>query len=63
MHLSYKEMLSFSDEEKVENMPVNPESMKDRYAQENYPVYKDFYFFVSGVVRIRHFDRSNASRR
>ena len=57
--MSHKEMLSFSDAEKVENMPVNPESMANRYLLDNYPVYKDFCsFFVSGVVGIRHFDRN-----
>ena len=52
------EMLSFSDRERVSNMPVNPGIMVDRCQLENFPVYKDFCsFFVSGVVGIRHFDR------
>ena len=52
-------MLSYSNEQMVENMPVNPESLGHRYTEVNYPVYKDFCsFFVSGVVGIRHFDRN-----
>jgi hypothetical protein len=40
-------------------MPVNPATLRDRYEEENFPVYKDFLsFFVSGVVGIRHFDRN-----
>jgi hypothetical protein len=59
MTVYHKEMLSFSDKERVENMPVNPESMSSRYGLTNFPVYKDFCsFFVSGVVGIRHFDRN-----
>jgi hypothetical protein len=52
-------MLSFSDRERVENMPVNPDTMTDRCTLVNFPVYKDFCsFFVSGVVGIQKFDQS-----
>jgi hypothetical protein len=53
------EMLSVTDNTSVENMVVNPATLLARYEEENFPVYKDFLsFFVSGVVGIRHFDRS-----
>jgi hypothetical protein len=40
-------------------MPVNPNTLTDRYEEENFPVYKDFLsFFVSGVVGIQHFDQN-----
>ena len=57
--LRVKDMLSATDHQLVTEMPVNPEALAKRYLTENYPVYKDFCsFFVSGVVGIRHFDRS-----
>ena len=52
-------MLSYTEGESVNDMPVNPDTMADRYLPRNYPVYKDFIsFFVSGVVGIRRFDRN-----
>ena len=52
-------MLTYAEGEYVDEMPVNPDTMADRYLPRNYPVYKDFIsFFVSGVVGIRRFDRN-----
>ena len=40
----------------INDMPVTPDTMKERYT--DHPLYKDFVcFFVSGVVGIRHFDK------
>ena len=59
MRCAAAEMLSVTDNTSVENMVVNPATLLSRYEEENFPVYKDFLsFFVSGVVGIRHFDRS-----
>ena len=56
-------MLTLLDKRKVEDMPVNPERLEERYTVNNFPVYKDFCsFFVSGVVGIRHFDRNKCSQ-
>ena len=52
-------MLTSTGTEKMEDMPVTPDTLADRYSTGNYPIYKDFCsFFVSGVVGIRHFDRN-----
>ena len=51
-------MLELTENQAVEEMPVNVESLKTRYEKENYVVYKDFItFFVSAVVGIRIFDK------
>ena len=43
----------------VNQMPVTPNSLADRFQQEDYPVYKDFIsYYVSGVVGIRRFERN-----
>ena len=55
-------MLDLTDNNQVEEMPVNPETLQSRFAKDEYPVYKDFVsFFVSGVVGIRHFDRNKTT--
>jgi hypothetical protein len=52
-------MLSSTESLTVEEMPVTPVTLKNRFSEGNYPVYRDFCtFFVSGVVGIRHFDRN-----
>ena len=52
-------MLAMTDNNLVCNMPVTPDTLKERYEENNYPVYKDFVsFFVSGVVGVRKFDRN-----
>jgi hypothetical protein len=52
-------MFSCVDDQRIEDMPVNPDTLSSRFEEDNYPVYKDFSsFFVSGVVGIRHFDRN-----
>ena len=53
-------MLSYTDREKAEDMPVNPETLGVWYSTESFPVYKDllYLFFVSGVVDIQQFDRN-----
>jgi hypothetical protein len=63
-HIYNQEMLSYTDNKIVEEMPVTPATLKERYLIDNYPVYRDFCsFFVSGVVGIRHFDRSKCLKR
>lgn len=58
-HIYNQEMLSYTDNKIVGEMPVTPATLKEQYLIDNYPVYRDFCsFFVSGVVGIRHFDRS-----
>ena len=48
-------MLSATDKQQVNKMPVNLDALANCYL--NYPVYKYFCsFFVSGVVGIQHFD-------
>jgi hypothetical protein len=55
-------MLDLTDNNQVEEMPVNPETLQSRFNEKEYPVYKDFVsFFVSGVVGIRHFDRNKTT--
>jgi hypothetical protein len=57
------EMLSCTDPTSVESMPVTPDTLTDRYEEDNFPVYKDFIsFFVSGVVGIRYFDRNKCHK-
>jgi hypothetical protein len=56
---SFPDMLLATDGSVVRNMPVTPETIADRYAKPNYPIYKDFVsFFVSGVVGVRKFERN-----
>ena len=51
-------MLECTENQLVAEMPVHVESLKTRYEEENYAVYKDFItFFVSAVVGIRVFDK------
>jgi hypothetical protein len=56
-------MLYYTEDKTVEDMPVNPETLEERYKRKNWPIYKDFCsFFVSGVVGIRHFDRNKCQK-
>jgi hypothetical protein len=57
-------MLDLIDERDVDLMPVTVESLKTRFEEDKYPVYKDFVqFFVSGVVGIRLFDKQKCMAR
>jgi hypothetical protein len=57
-------MLLMTNDEKVEQMPVNPDALRARFEGEvNYPVYRDFCsFFVCGVVGIRRFDKNKCHK-
>ena len=57
-------MLDLTEDRDVELIPVTVESLKTRFEEERYPVYKDFVqFFVSGVVGIRLFDKQKCMAR
>jgi hypothetical protein len=52
-------MIADTTGKKVEDMPVNLNTLQDLYTVQNFDVYKNFcQYFVSGVVGIQHFDQN-----